>query len=432
MAEQAQPANPFLRALSNRNFRLLWIGGSVSVLGSQFSMIALPWLVLQLTDDPQALGLVLALAGLPRALFILLGGAITDRFPPRKILVLCDWLNFGLAAVIAALVYTGSMQVWMIYIFAFITGLISGFVIPAANSITPLLLPDQDLQAGNSLSMGTSQLMGFIGPAMAGVIIGSYAQSITGVALAFAVDSVTFAFSAVLLGLMRKVAREDLPRVEKHEESVWSSIMVAARYLIRQESLRMLFIIMIVVNFLFTGPLLVGIPVLADQRLPEGAAAFGLLMSGYAGGNLLGFILAGGLPRPNGRVLRWIVIALIAGFGLALLAYGWIASTWVDFALTLLLGVGNGYIGLVLYTWIQQRTPREMLGRIMSITLLAGMGLVPLSQAISGTVSKWNLTGLFVIAGGLLVLFSVWLVFQPALRHLSDQMMDIPVPANSI
>src|SRR5512143_2463881 len=131
MAEQENAQHPFVRALTNRNFRLLWLGGSISVLGSQFSMIALPWLVLQLTDDPQALGLVLALAGLPRALFILYGGVISDRFSPRKILLICDWMNFVLSGLIAVLVFTGTMQVWMVYVFSFITGSIAGFVIPA-------------------------------------------------------------------------------------------------------------------------------------------------------------------------------------------------------------------------------------------------------------------------------------------------------------
>ena len=420
--------NPMLRTLSNRNFRLLWIGGSISVLGSQFTLIALPWMVLQLTDDPRVLGLVLALAGLPRAVFMLLGGAITDRFSPRRILLLCDWLNFILSGLIAVLVFTASMQVWMVYFFALATGVISGFVIPAANSIIPLILPDSELQAGNSLSMGTQQLMGFIGPALAGIIIGSYSQSVTGVALAFAIDSLTFAFSAVLLGFMRAGDREKLPATEaRPSESIWSSIVVAARYVIGQETLRLMFIVMMVVNFLFTGPLLVGIPVLADQRLPGGAAAFGLLMSGYAGGNLLGYLLAGVLPRPNGRGLRLLIIVLIAAFGVVLAAFGWILSTWVDFVLILALGVGNGYIGLVLFTWIQQSTPREMLGRVMSMILLAGLGLVPLSQAIAGAIIKWNLTGLFALAGGLLVLVAIWLVFQPGLKALSNQIIDSTV-----
>jgi MFS family permease len=415
--------HPLNAAVANRNFRLLWIGGSISVLGSQFSLIALPWLVLQLSD-PQTLGLALALAGLSRAIFMLIGGAVTDRISPRKILLVCDWLNFALSGLIAALVVTQSIQIWMIYVFSLATGLLSGFVIPAANSMTPRILPEKDLQAGNSLNMGTQQLMGFVGPALAGVIIGSYAQSITGVALAFGFDAITFAFSAVMLSFIRGIDR--LPAAQGEQsanQGIWTSIVTAARYVVGQQQLRLLFGVILLVNFLFTGPLLVGIPILADERLAEGAAAFGLLMAGYAGGNLVGYILAGVLPRVTGSTFRLVTVALVASLGIVLAAFGWIKSTWLDFALMLGLGVENGYISLVIFTRIQQSTPREMLGRVMSMMMLCSMGLVPLSQAISGAVGAWNLTALFALAGGLLVVVAIWLAVNPSLKTLSDEMI---------
>jgi MFS family permease len=415
------PVNPMLHVFSNRDFRLLWIGGSTSVLGSQFSFIAMPWLVLQLTGDPLALGIVLALAGLPRAIFILVGGAITDRFSPRTILLICDWISFGMMGLSAVLVFTGVMQVWMLYIISLITGLVAGFVIPAANSVVPTLVPEADLQAGNAVTMGSSQLAGFIGPALAGIVIGAYSKSIFGVALAFTVDSISFAVSAIALWLMRG-GRRQLAEVAEAAEPVWNSIRVAAGYMWSHTGLRFMFIIMAAVNFLFTGPLLVGIPVLAAQRLPEGAQAFGFLMAAYAGGNLGGYILAGALPKPTGRGLSVFVVALLVAFGAVLTVFGWITLTWVDFALMLTLGLGNGYIGIVMFTWIQQRTPREMLGRVMSMVMLASMGLVPLSQALSGAVSRWNLTALFVLAGSLILLTALWAAFQPALRSLSSEM----------
>jgi MFS family permease len=415
---------PFACVLANRNFRLLWLGGSLSVLGSQFSLIALPWLVLQLTNDPQALGLVLALAGLPRAVFMLVGGAITDRFAPRRVLVACDWLNFGLAAVIAGLVFTNNARLWIVAVFSMITGFLSGFVIPASNTMAPTLLPGDDLRAGNALNMGTIQLMSFIGPALAGMIIGSVTQSVVGIGVAFVVDAASFAMCAVVLGLIRETHRPAPAAVtQTASENVWNAIGVAARYLAQHRALRLVILIAAVVNFLFTGPLLVGIPVLADQRLVEGAAAFGLLMSAYAGGNLLGYVLAGTLPKPNGRWLTHIVIALAAGLGLALLVFGWSSATWLDFVLIAVLGVGNGYISLVLFTWVQQHTPPAMLGRVMSILMLAGTGLGPFSQALAGALSKWSLTGLFALSGGLMLLVALWLALNPDLKTLSEEMV---------
>jgi hypothetical protein len=269
--------------------------------------------------------------------------------------------------------------------------------------------------------MGSSQLAGFLGPALAGILIGAYAHSIFGIGIAFTVDALTFAFSALALWLMRAGRAQNLAAGEARE-GMWSSIRAAGSQLWSHSGLMFIFIIMGAVNFLFTGPLLVGIPVLADQRLPEGARAFGFLMSAYAGGNLAGYILAGMLPKPTGRTFSFIMIGLLASFGGVLASFGWIRLTWIDCVLVLFLGAGNGYMGLVLFTWIQLRTPREMLGRMMSMVMLASIGLVPLSQAVAGAVSRWDLTGLFAVSGGLLLLTTVWAAFQPALITISSEM----------
>jgi MFS family permease len=184
----------------------------------------------------------------------------------------------------------------------------------------------------------------------------------------------------------------------------------------------MMFLVLTAVNFLLVGPLLVGIPVLADQRLPEGAVAFGLLMSAYAGGNLVGYLIAGSLPRPSGLTMRVIMIALIAAFGAVIGSLGFIPWTWVDFGLLLLLGLGNGYIAIILFTWMQTRTPKEMLGRMMSILMFSNTGLVPVSQAISGAVSKWDLDVLFTSAGALVLLVTLWTAFQPGLKAFSESL----------
>jgi len=101
---------------------------------------------------------------------------------------------------------------------------------------------------------------------------------------------------------------------------------------------------------------------------------------------------------------------------------GFINLSWIDFGLMLLLGLGNGYITIILFTWIQTRTPKTMLGRIMSLLLLSSAGLVPVSQAISGAVGAWNLTLLFVAAGVLIVVMTSWTAWQPALVTFSESL----------
>jgi len=413
-----------LKVMSLRDFRLLFAGSTTSILGDQFAFIATPWLVLKLTGDPLALGIVLALEGIPRAVFMLLGGAITDRISPRLIMILADIIRFILTTLMALVVFTGSVQMWMMYAFGLAFGLVAGFAIPAGNSIVPRLVESEDLQAGNSLMMGTSQLVSFIGPTIAGILIGGYSKSPLGIGLAFAIDAVSFAVSSICLWAMRKGGKVSISTEGSPKESVWASIGAGLKYLWDDKANRLMLIIVTAMNFLFVGPLLVGIPVLANQRLPEGAVAFGLLMSAYAGGNLVGYLLAGALPRPNGSVMRVFLVALLAVFGFVLASFGFIRSTWLDFGLMLFLGLGNGYIAIILFTTMQIRTPKELLGRMMSILMLTNTGLVPISQAISGAVSKLSLTALFGCAGGLILVVTLIAAAQPELKVFSESMVN--------
>jgi len=370
------------------------------------------------------------LEGIPRALFMLLGGAITDRLSPRLIMFTADAIRLVLTALMAFIVFTGAVQMWMLYAFSLGFGLVAGFAIPAENSIVPMLVKEQDLQAGNSIIMGITQLAGFIGPTIAGLLIGGYSSSSFGIGLAFSLDAISFAVSAACLWLIRTGGKRQLSSGSTEGESLWASILTGIRYLWADEALRLMFLILAAINFLIVGPLLVGIPILADQRLPEGAVAFGLLMSAFSGGNLIGFLLAGSLPRPSGSAMRMILIFLMTAFGAVIGMLAFIPSTWVDFALLLLLGLGNGYIAIILFTWMQTRTPKEMLGRTMSMLMFANSGLVPVSQAISGAVIKWDLNLLFVSAGVLTLLVILWAVLQPALKVFSDSLAANPLVAN--
>ncbi len=423
MAETTATKNPVLRVMLLSDFRLLLCGAATSLVGDQFAFIATPWLILQLTGDPLALGIVLALEGFPRAIFMLVGGAITDRLSPRLIMIAADAVRFVLTALMAYVVFAGNVQMWMLYAFGLGFGLVSGFAIPAENSIVPVLVKQEDLQGGNSLMMGLTQLVQFVGPTIAGLVIGRYAQSLFGIGLAFGLDAFSFAISAVCLWLIRGVPAPARAEGGEPHESVWASILTGVKYVWDDQTLRLLFAVMLAVNFLVIGPLLVGIPVLADQRLPEGALAFGLLMSAYAGGNLGGYIAAGMLPRPSGSVLRAVLIALLVAFGFVIAALAFIQHTWVGFVMLLLMGLANGYAGILLITWMQLQTRRDMLGRMMSLLMFGSTGLVPVSQAISGALSKWNLTALLVAAGTLDVLVALWTAFQPGLKALSERMV---------
>ncbi len=419
--------HPMARVLSLRDFRLLFAGAAASLLGDQFTLIATPWLVLRLTSDPAALGLALALQGLPRAVFLLFGGALTDRISPRRMMLAANLVRMSLTAVMAFLVLTGAAQMWMVYIFSLVFGVAAGFAIPAENSIVPLLVGGDDLQSGNAIIMGTTQIAGFVGPSLAGIMIGSFAGSLDGVGLAYAIDAATFAASAVTLQLIRGGKARQTSTADAGKENILASITAGFRFAWGNRPLRFMFAVLLSINFLLVGPLLVGIPVLANSRLPEGAAAFGLLMSAFAGGNLAGYLVAGALPKPRGGAMRLILTLVVFAYGAVVGLLGLLTSTWLDFALLLLLGLGNGYIAITMMTWMQMRTPQDMLGRMMSLMMLASYGLVPISQALAGLASKASLAAMFAVPGAVVVCISGWMLFNPELKELCRGMVGVPV-----
>ena len=418
--------NPMMRVIALRDFRYLFAGTSLSLLGDQFALIATPWLVLQMTGDPVMLGMVLALEGLPRAGFMLIGGAISDRLSPRRLMLIADLVRLVLTVLMAGAVFADAVEIWMVLVFALGFGTVAGFSVPAENSIVPLLVQKTDLQAGNALMMGVGQIAGFVGPSLAGIVIGAYAHFLVGVGYAYAIDAVSFAVSAVCLYLIR--GARPLAGEGDAARGVFAAIGAAFLFVWTDPALRLMFIILAAINFLLIGPLLIGIPLLAKTRLPEGAMAFGFLMSGFSIGNLVGFIAAGVLKRPGTQTLKVLLIGVLLAFGVVVIALGFISVTALDFALLALLGLGNGYLAILMYTWMQTRTPDRMLGRVMSFLMFANSGLVPLSQALSGILGKWDLTGMFVIAGTLAILVTIWAATRPELTAFSDSLSRTAAP----
>jgi MFS family permease len=413
-----------------REFRLFWIGQGIARLGDQFYLIALPWLVLQLTHDPLAMGAVLAVASVPRAVFMLVGGALTDRFSSRTLMLGSDILRVLLVALLAGMVLTGAIELWMIYLFALTFGLVDAFFYPALNAMVPHLVKEDQLQAGNAVVQGTGQLALFAGPVVAGLLIalldggapsGGTARVVPdmlGIGIAFAFNAFTFLVSVITLWMMKGgQPKHTIADIAKNE-SVWSAIRDGLVYVYRDVTLRTFFLITAAITLLINGPFGIGVPVLAETRFAEGAAAFGIIMSAFGGGMLFGTLLAGVLPKPAparfGPTL--LVLTGVLGVGMALL--GLVSSTYMAAAVGLGMGLANGYIFISFMTWLQSRTPPAMLGRMMSLLMFALVGLYPISSVLAGVLIKVDATILLAGAGGLLVVITLAAMFNPAVQAM--------------
>jgi predicted MFS family arabinose efflux permease len=398
------------------NFRLLWIGEGISLLGDQFYLIALPWLVLSLTGNALAVGTVLATAGIPRALFMLVGGALTDRFTPRRLMINSNLTRMILTGFFAALVWTGLIQIWMLYAFALLFGLADAFFFPAQTSIVPQLVDRDHLQAGNALIQGTATLSVFVGPILAGVLVAwlDRSRSTSGIALAIAIDSLSFLASVSMLSLMK--IKSANPGTERALGGVFASIRAGLLYVWNDATLKIVFPITIGLNILINGPFAVGIPVVARTRFPEGAIAFGLIMSMFGGGALSGIILAGVLPKPSKKRLVTIPLSVISMMGVGLAVVGIAQIMYVAAAAALVMGMANGYANIMLITWLQQKVAPEMMGRVMSLVMLAAVGLNPVSTALAGALIGINATALLICSGLLMTMFTLFAAFSPAIR----------------
>lgn len=414
----ARSSSPF----SNRDFRLLFGGSSISMVGDQFTLVALPWLVLQLTGNPVQLGLVLAAMALPRAVFMLIGGAIVDRLSPRRVLLVARGANAVLAGLLAALVLAGVIQMWMVYVLAFSIGLCTAFAYPAGGSILPQVVEPAQLQIANSMLMGMRQLSMLIGPALAGLLVAagsSGAAGVHGTGLAFAVDAVSFLFSVASLLVIRIAADRDS---RAPAGGVFSQVWEGFRALSQDPQLRSFIAYMALVSVLVMGPLQVGLPLFAKMRLSQGAAAFGWLMTANGSGMLLGSVMSTSVTRLVRGRLGVMILSLDAAAGLALAVLSAVHSVPTASALLLLTGLFAGTVQIAIITWLQRRVPQAMMGRIMSIVFFTFLGLAPLAAALAGGLLKLiSLTQLFVGAGLSLTAVALLCLTRPSLRAIRLQ-----------
>jgi MFS family permease len=379
-----------------RDFRLLLVGESISVLGDQFTFVALAWLTLQLTGSGLALGSVLMVAAIPRAVFMLLGGALSDRWSPRSLMLYSNAVRAVLVGIVAGLVLSGNAALWQLYVLAGAFGVVDALFYPAVNAILPMLVDEPSLPPANALMQGSQQLAGLIGPALAGVLV-----ALVQTGPAFAVDAVSFAVATVALlfvvGGRRPAEAHGIGDADAKD--VIASIRAGFDYARRDPAVRSLILLTAAFNFAFNGPLLVGVPFMADHTLGGGAATFGILLSGYGAGAVVGAIGAGRrAPR-----LGTLVLGVAFAMGVALGLLGVAPTVPTAFGLLVAIGLGAGFLNVHIVSWLQGRTPEAMRGRVMSMVMLGSFGLSPVSYALAGAVVDLGPAALMFAAAGAIV-----------------------------
>jgi Transmembrane secretion effector len=381
--------------LKSLDFRLVWMGTAISLFGDQFYFVALPWLVLQLTGSGLALGTILMLAAIPRAVFMLFGGVATDRISSRKILMSTAGSRMVLVAITAALVYFRLIHLWHLYFLAFTFGIADAFALPAAQALIPTLVVPQQLPRANGLLASTSQFSSIAGPVPAGFIL-----KVWGVAAAFIIDAISFMFVIAALFRLKDVR----PPQQTARGNLWSQVGEGIQYIVKDPPMRSFMLLVAASNFAVAGPLGVGLAMLAKQRFAS-PSLFGILMSSLAVGTLCGVLTATFAKFQFRRGA--LILTFSTSLGMAMIAIGLLHSSVAIAAVLAFLGFGNGLTGVYIQSWFQLKIRPDLMGRVMSVFMLAVFGLAPFSYAAAGFMAQASLAIMFVAAGCFVLLLTL-------------------------
>jgi predicted MFS family arabinose efflux permease len=370
--------------------------------------------------SPQELGIVLAAYGVPRVGTLLLGGLLSDRLRPRRVMLLADLVRALLVSTLVVLAAGGQTTVWPLAVVSAPLGACTGLFLPAYYAMLPEVLSEDELPEGNALNGSAFQLAVLVGSAIAGVVVSRLHP-----VAALAVDAATFAISAVTLLAMRgqssltrgNAVNRETSREEAPTSSPFAPEITFWQLLHQWRLLHVGLIIMVCLNLTSGALFEVALPSLAHGPLAAGATGFGLLLAAFGVGALVGGLVGGGVGRLHHRgAIMLVLILALAGFYPLVPLTGGLTGAMVVLAAA---GIANGLLNVLFFTVTQQLTPRHLLGRVMSVLMLANLGVYPLSVAMGGLVAThFGPAVLFVTTGGLMLLASLSGWLEPEMRQV--------------
>jgi MFS family permease len=367
-------ARTTFRSLRSRNYRLYFVGQTVSVSGTWMQSVALGWLVLRMTGSGTWLGLVIACQFLPMLVLGPFGGVIADRVEKRRFLMVTQALAGALALALGVLVATGSAQLWMVFAFAFTGGVVNAFDTPARQTfvfemVGPELLPNAVTL--NSVLMNGSRI---VGPAIAGVLIAT-----VGLAPCFIINGVSYLGCIVALVLMRP---SELTQVEPRPREK-GQLRDGFRYVWANPALRTPLLLMAAVGTL-TYEFQISLPLVARFTFGAGAGGYGLMTSAMAMGAVMGGLVVANRARASRRKLG------IAGvvFGTLVLVASLMPTIGAMVLWLPLVGAASVAFISMSNTNLQLAAAPDMRGRVMALYSVAFLGSTPVGGPIVGWVGQ--------------------------------------------
>ena len=353
----------------NQAFGRLIAGQFASVMGDGLYLIAIIWWVKNTTGQDSKVALFSLCAVLPAVLFGILGGALTDRFNQKRIMISMDLLRAGLLLALAASAWAGFLSYALVCVLTVGLSAASAFFRPGLGVAVVDLVPKEQLPMANAANQTALALAGLVGPAVGGLVMAH-----AGLLPAILLNAATFLISAIFLQSL-SLPPHAAPNARKH---LGAEIADGFRYLAGQPFLLLLLVTFCVLNFVI-APLPVMLPALTRDVLHTGASGYGLLEAVITGGAIVGGILAG-LVRPRQLTQGLVIQVVFAGLCLVLISVS--TQLFVVAALLLCTGAGFAISNTLVGVLLQTEVPRELLGRVFGIVGTLSLALRPLALLV--------------------------------------------------
>jgi MFS family permease len=405
-----------LAPLRNRDFRLLWTGMAISLIGDGIFLVAMAWQAYELWNAPAALSLLGIGMTIPTIAFLLPAGVLSDRVDRRSLMLGADLARALVLAALAVLALMGLLTFWELVLLVALYGVGTAFFTPAFEAIVPDIVPSADLAAANSLDQFVRPItLRLAGPALGGALVAG-----VGTGVAFSVDAFSFLISAFAVFLMRPPAH---PRSE-HVESSLGAVKEGLRFVRRRVWLWGTLVSAAIAYLAFMGPAEVLLPYVVKNELHASAGDLGLVFAAGGIGAIGAALFMGQRGHPHRDVTLMYAVWTLAT--LAVAGYGLATASW-QLMIACLFFNALETVGTIIWATIKQRhVPASMLGRVSSLDWLISIGLLPLSFALTAPIAgligvRATLVGAAVIGGAA----TLGALFLPGMRDIEGREADV-------
>jgi len=408
-----------LRVLRHRDFRLLWLANSASVVGDRIVTVALALFVAQLTGSATDLGIVLAAYSIPLVFFLLVGGVFADRLPRHLVVVVTDVVRFVLHALLALLIVTGEVRIWQLVAIGVVFGTAEAFYRPAATGLLPQTVPEDEIQEANAATAMFGNVAEFAGPALATALVLGFSP-----AAAFALDAATFLASALLLVRVQPRERDAPAPAERAPASLLGDLRVGFDEVRSRAWVWATLAAFCVALFCALSPLFVVGPLVAEQQYGD-IAVFGYVFASFGAG-MIGGSLAALRWRPRYPMRQAMTFVLLWPVAIGMYAAG--APLAAVVPAMAIAGAGVALFDVWWLTALAERIPPDRLSRVTSYDWTVSLGLVPLGYVLAGPAAD-ALGAPEVLLGGSVVAFVVLaLGLLPRETRMLERRVRPPAP----